>query len=177
MRGNKNVEKSYDSSGPARFAFYKGSYVKVLAPGTYRYFWWSVATVVVLPIGNPFVVEGKDLQLFLHDQELVRELDVVRVEDHEYVLHYEDGQFAELLKPGVYAFWNVLRKHAFVHMDVRKPEVPAEVDRSILSKLGAVVQTYDIASFETGFLYYDHLAAGAFAWEVLFLEGAGFGDG
>ncbi|MFD2611395.1 slipin family protein [Paenibacillus gansuensis] len=137
--------------------FDKGSYVKVLGPGTYRYFWWSEATVVVMNIGKPFVVEGRDLQLFLHDQELVQELDVVRVEDHEYVLHYEDGQFAQLLKPGVYAFWNVLRKHAFVHMDVRKPEVPAEVDRSILSKLGAVVQTYDIASYETGFLYYDHL--------------------
>lgn len=136
--------------------FHKGSYVKRLLPGTYRYLSWSQHTVAVLNIAKPFSVEGKDLQLFLQDDELLRELDVVRVQDHEIVLHYEDGQFMQLLKPGVYAYWNLLRKHTFVHTDIRQPELPAGIDRSIISKLTPYVQCCEIASYEQGFLFYDH---------------------
>jgi Membrane protease subunits, stomatin/prohibitin homologs len=137
--------------------FDKGSYVKKLMPGTYRLSSWSQSTVVVLNIAKPFVVEGKDLQLFLHDDELVRELNVVRVQDHEYALHYEDGQFRQLLKPGTYAFWNMFKKHTFLPMDTRQPELPAEVDRSVIAKLSAYVQSFEIASYESGFLFYDHV--------------------
>jgi regulator of protease activity HflC (stomatin/prohibitin superfamily) len=150
----KNVTIQADQRG---LLFHKGSYVKKLIPGTYRYLSWSQTNVVVLNIAKPFVVEGKDLQLFLHDEDLVRELDIVRVQDHEYFLHYEDGQFVQLLKPGVYAYWNILKKHTFMHMDIRKPELPAEVDRSIIPKLAAALHSYEIASYETGFLFYDHV--------------------
>lgn len=137
--------------------FHKGSYVKKLAPGTYHFVPWSQTTVVVLNIAKPFAVEGKDLQLFLQDEDLLRELDVVRVQDHEYVLHYEDGQFVQLLKPGVYAYWNMLKQHTFLHVDIRQPEVSAEVDRSIVPKLAPHVQSCEIASYETGFLFHDHV--------------------
>lgn len=137
--------------------FQRGSYVKKLIPGTYRFLPWSQTTVVVLNIANPFVVEGKDIQLFLHDEDLMQELDIVRVQDHEYVLHYADGQFVQLLKPGVYAYWNILKKHTFLHMDIRTPELPEEVDCSIIPKLAAYVQTCEIASYESGFLFYDHV--------------------
>ncbi|AHV95644.1 slipin family protein [Paenibacillus sabinae] len=137
--------------------FHKGSYVKKLNPGTYHYLLWAQTTVVVMNIAKPFVIEGKDLQLFLQDEDLVRELDIVRVQDHEYVLHYEDSQFVQLLKPGVYAYWSILKKHTFLHTDIRQPELPAEVDRSILPKLTAHVQPYEIASYESGFLFYDHV--------------------
>lgn len=137
--------------------FHKGSYVKKLNPGAYRFMPWSETTVVVLNVANPFDVEGKALQLFLQDEELVSELDIVRVQDHEYVLHYEDGQFLQLLKPGMYAFWNILKKHTFLHADIRQPELPAGIDRSILPKLQAYVQSCEIANYETGFLFYDHV--------------------
>ncbi|MBO9607776.1 MAG: slipin family protein [Paenibacillaceae bacterium] len=137
--------------------FHKGSYVKKLLPGTFRYFGWSPSAVVVLNVAKPFVVEGKELQLFLHDEDLGRELDIVRVQDHEYVLHYADGQFVQVLKPGIYAYWNVLKKHTFLRADIRQPELPAEVDRSIVPKLAAYVHSCEIASYETGFLFYDHV--------------------
>lgn len=136
---------------------HKGSYVKKLNPGSYRYFSWSPNTVVIMNIAKPFVVEGKELQLFLQDEDLVRELDIVRVQDHEYVLHYEDGQFVQLLKPGTYAYWNILKKHTFLQVDIRCPELPAEIDRSILPKLAIHVQSYEIASYEMGFLFYDQV--------------------
>lgn len=137
--------------------FNNGSYEKKLLPGTYSFMPWSKSTVTVLKIAKPFQVEGRDMRLFLQDEELLRELDVVRVQDHEYVLHYEDGQFVQLLKPGVYAFWNVLKKNTFVHADTRQPELPAEINRSIVQRLGANVLTYEVASHECGFLFYDHM--------------------
>lgn len=137
--------------------FHKGSYVKKLMPGTYHFLLWSKSTVVVLDIAKPFHVDGKDLRLFLHEEDIVRELDIVRVQDHEYVLHYEDGQFVQLLKPGVYAFWNTLKKHTFLQTDIRQPELPVEIDRSIVPKLTANVVSYEIASYESGFLFYDHV--------------------
>lgn len=137
--------------------FDKGSYVKRLLPGTYTFFSWSQSTVAVQNIAQPFAVEGKDLQLFLPDEELSSELDIVRVQDHELVLHYEDGQFVHLLKPGVYAFWNILKKHSFVHADTRQPELSAEIDRSILPRLAASVHAFEIASYESGFLFLDHV--------------------
>jgi len=136
---------------------HKGSYEKKLMPGTYRYAPWSERTVVVMNTAKPFVVEGKEVQLFLQDDALASELDVVRVADHEYVLHYEDDQFAGLLKPGVHAFWNVLKRHTFVHADTRNPELPAEVSRAVIAKLGVYVQSYEVGSGEIGFLYYDHV--------------------
>lgn len=137
--------------------FHKGSYVKKLMPGTYRQFAWSQTTITVMKVAQPFTVEGRDLQVFLHDEGLVQELNVVTVQDHELALHYEDGRFARVLKPGIYAYWNVLKQHTFVAADTRKPELPADVDRALLPKLTAYVQGSEIASYETGFLFYDHV--------------------
>ncbi|MFD2670954.1 slipin family protein [Marinicrinis sediminis] len=137
--------------------FRKGSYMKKLQPGTYRYWSGLQTTVVVMDMAKPFLVEGRELQLFLHDEDLVRELEIVQVRDHEYVLHYEDGQFIQLLKPGTYAYWNILKNHTFLHADVRNPELPAEIDRSILPRLAVHVQAWEIASYETGYVFYDHV--------------------
>jgi len=136
--------------------FHRGSYVRKLNQGTYRFAPWSQYTVVVMDITKPFVVAGKELQLFLQDENLVRDLEIIKVQDHEYVLHYEDGQFTQLLTPGMYAFWNILKKHTFVRADIRNPELPAEVDRSIILKIAAYVQAFEVASYEAGFLFYDH---------------------
>lgn len=144
-------------AGQRGLLFHKGSYIKKLMPGTYRFWSRSQDQVVVMDLEQPFAVGGKPLPLFLHDDELMNELDTVRVQDHEYALHYEDGQFARLLKPGVYAYWNVLKKHTFVHADTRIPELPPGIDRSVIAKLGPHVQGWSIGSQEAGFLFYDQV--------------------
>ncbi|WP_127484365.1 slipin family protein [Paenibacillus ehimensis] len=150
----KKVTIQIDERG---LLFRKGSYDKYLPPGTYRLSPFSDETVVVLDITKPFAVEGKDLQLFLHDDRLLRELDVIEVQDHEYVLHYEDGKFAGLLTAGRYVFWNILKKHTYVRVDIRQPELPAEVDLAIRPKLMAYCQTFEVASYESGMLFYNHV--------------------
>ncbi|MFD0692594.1 slipin family protein [Paenibacillus sp. GCM10027628] len=137
--------------------FNRGSYAKLLQPGTYRFLPFSEDTVVVLNITKPFAVQGKDLQLFLHDDKLVEELDIVQVKDHEYVLHYEDGKFTGLLTAGSYAYWNMLKKHTYTRIDIRNPELPAEVDSAVLPKLTGSFQTFDVANHESGVLFYNNV--------------------
>lgn len=144
-------------TGERGLLFRRGSYEKLLQPGTFRFSPFSDSTVAILSITKPFTVEGKDLQLFLHDEQLRSELDVIRVQDHEYVLHHEDGKFVELLTAGIYAFWNGLKKHTFTVIDIRNPELPAEVDRVILPKLTAYYQVLEVMPHESGMLYFNNV--------------------
>ncbi|RXZ79909.1 slipin family protein [Paenibacillaceae bacterium] len=137
--------------------FTKGSYTKLLQPGVYRSFVFSDQQITVLSVSKPFAVPGKELALFLHDELLLRELEIVQVQDHEHVLHYEDGKFTSVLTAGKYAFWNVLKQHRFVHVDTRLPELPANIDAAVLPKLAAHCQVVDVASYETGMLFVDHV--------------------
>jgi regulator of protease activity HflC (stomatin/prohibitin superfamily) len=137
--------------------FKKGSYVKCLQPGTYRFFPFSEDSIIVQNVAKAFSVPNKDTRLFLHDAQLVEQLTVVDVQDHEYVLHYEDGRFVSLLTAGTYAFWNVLKKHDCVRVDIRKPEITPDVDLAILPKLNGYYQTIEVAGHETGILFYNHI--------------------
>ncbi|MCU6710262.1 slipin family protein [Paenibacillus sp. J5C_2022] len=137
--------------------FKNGSYVKHVQPGTYRYASWLEQSIVPLKMAHPFVVPGQELDVFLQDSELVKELKVVEVQDDEYVLHYEDGRFAGLLTAGVYAFWNTLKKHSFTTIDTRDPEVGANVNKAILPRLSRYVQSFEVGSHETGLLFYDNV--------------------
>lgn len=71
--------------------FKNGSYVKVLQAGTYRLFPFSNETIVTLNIMKPFAVKDKDLALFLHDEKLLSELDVILVQDHEICCNTKKG--------------------------------------------------------------------------------------
>lgn len=135
----------------------QGTYVKMLQPGTYRLTTFGGTHIIVMDTAMPFEIVGKDLQLFLHDDKLKQELDIVHVLDHEYVLHYEDERFSGLLKAGTYAYWNVLKQHRFVHIDIRHPELPAQVDPVILPKLTGYYQMLEVAEHEAGVLYYNHV--------------------
>lgn len=137
--------------------FKKGSYVKHLQPGTYRLTPFADEEIVLLSVTKPFVVQGKDLNLFLQDERLLEELTVINVQDHEYVLHYEDGKFVSLMTAGKYAFWKVLKQHDFTRVDIRQPEVGTEIDRAIFAKVAGHLYVSEVASHETGVLFYNNV--------------------
>jgi regulator of protease activity HflC (stomatin/prohibitin superfamily) len=137
--------------------FKKGSYVKCLLPGTYRYLSWSGYSAVMMALSEPFAVPGKELTYFLQDEALKNELATVEVSDQEYVLHYIDGRFSRLLTPGRYAFWSVGRGHEFRRIDVTAPELSSEIQRSIIPKLAGYYQLFEVANWETGLLFFDNV--------------------
>jgi regulator of protease activity HflC (stomatin/prohibitin superfamily) len=145
------------TSGERGLMFRKGSYVKLLQPGTYRLKTFQEETVTVMSTAEPFFVPDMDLNLFLQDEELLRQLVVVQVQDYEYVLHYEDERFIELLTAGKYAFWNVLKEHKFVTVDMREPEIGPGVERAVLPKTAGFWYMQEVASYERGVLYYNNV--------------------
>jgi regulator of protease activity HflC (stomatin/prohibitin superfamily) len=136
--------------------FRKGSYVRLLAPGEYRHRLFGDESVVLQQVGKRFAVPGRELASFLHDERLVQQLTLVEVQDYEFALHYEDGRFVSLLTPGHYAFWNALKQHTFIHVDVRIPEIAANIDRTLLAKLPQYVQVVEVASHEAGVLLFNN---------------------
>ncbi|ASA25988.1 slipin family protein [Paenibacillus donghaensis] len=137
--------------------FKDGSYSKYLKPGTYRLSPFGEQSIHKLKLREPFMVPGKDLDLFLLDEELRGDLQVVSVADNEYVLLYEDGRFQGLLTPGKYAFWTALKNHQFVSADIRQPELPEGVNRALLGHLVQYVQSFEVAYYEVGVLYYNNV--------------------
>ncbi|ANY65118.1 peptidase [Paenibacillus sp. BIHB 4019] len=137
--------------------FRKGGYIKLLQPGKYRLSTWREETATVLNVTKRFQVTGKDADMFLHDQELLAQLTIVEVQDFEYVLHYVDGKFNSLLTAGKHIFWNVLKKHTFVHADIRQPEISKDINLAIMSKLNGYYQCVEVANYETAALFYNNV--------------------
>ncbi|MBD2872750.1 slipin family protein [Paenibacillus arenilitoris] len=143
--------------GERGLLFKKGSYVRHLQPGVYRLNPFSGDTIIVLNAAKRFSVPDKEQSLFMHDAKLLEELTVADVQDYEVALHFEDGKFASLLTAGTHAFWNVMKRHTFLRADIRRPEVPEEIDRALLPKLQGYIQTIEVASHEAGVLFYNNV--------------------
>ena len=103
--------------------FKDGNYIKSLKPGKYRFNPFVDYKVILMDVNKVFDVPTRNLNLFLSDSELLNELSVVDVQDYQIAIHYEDGKLFEVLKSGKYAFWNILKKHEFIIIDTREPEV------------------------------------------------------
>lgn len=136
--------------------FRHGNYVRHLKPG--RYFRLPARQIVTMDVTRPFQPAGKDLNLFLGDSELLKELAVVQVREYEYALHLEDGMLTEVLRPGRYAYWTVLKKHEFIMVDTRQPEIdPALVPMLVNPKGLSCMSVHDVAGHETGILFYNNV--------------------
>jgi len=150
---NKVIVKS-DERG---LLFKNGSYVKLLQPGTYRCYSFLGESIAVQSAARRFVPPNKELAPFMKDAELLNELSVADVQDYEIALHFEDGKFASVLTAGLHPFWNVLKRHTFVHIDIRNPEITNEVDQAVLPKLQGFYQTVEVASREKGILFFNNV--------------------
>ncbi len=138
--------------------FKRGNYVRCLLPGSHTFPPFSGCKVTVLDVNRPFQVADRNLNLFLHDERLLKELTVVQVKDYEYVLHLEDGMLCEVLRPGRYAFWTVLKQHEFITVDTREPEIAKELVPLLQNRsLAGCFSLLDVAGHETGILFYNNV--------------------
>ncbi|WHH60335.1 slipin family protein [Petroclostridium sp. X23] len=138
--------------------FRDGNYIKCLMPGKHYLNPFIKYRVAVSDVNKAFDSAGKNINLFLEDTELLKELTVIDVQDYEIVIHFEDGKLVEVLKSGKYAFWNILKNHDFIVVDIRNPEVKPDIDASIYNspKLAAHVGYYEVGNHEKGILYYNN---------------------
>ncbi|MCX7922685.1 MAG: slipin family protein [Clostridia bacterium] len=139
--------------------FRDGNYIKCLKPRKHHLNPFIKYSVVVSDVNKAFDAAGKNINLFFGDQELSKELTVMDVQDNEIAIHFEDGKLVDVLKSGKYAFWNVLKKHDFIVVDIRNPEVKPDIDASIYNspRLAAYVGFYEVGNHEKGILYYNNV--------------------
>ncbi|HMV42784.1 MAG TPA: slipin family protein [Leptospiraceae bacterium] len=136
--------------------FKDGNYIKTLKPGKYLLAASLGHTLIRMDVNKAFVTE-KNLNLFLKDQSLVEELSIVEVNEFEICLHYEDNLLANVLKPGRYAFWNILKKHEFKLIDTRNPIPNQEFNQSLFTniKLNGFYYAFQVENHEAGLLYFN----------------------
>lgn len=139
--------------------FKDGNYVQCLKPGRYFLNPFAKYNVTISDINNRFETNGKNINLFLEDSELLQELILIDVRDYELALHYEDGKFVEVLQSGKYAFWNVLKKHDFTTVDIRNPEIQDGIEPALFyhPKLAGFLTCWEVAGYEKGILYYNNV--------------------
>lgn len=139
--------------------FKDGNYVKCLQPGKHTLNPFMKYHVVKVNVNEPFHLFGKHLSIYLEDTELKKELTILEVQDYEIAIHFEDGKLVEVLPSGKYAFWNVLKKHDFIMVDKRNPEIDPDIDVSVYKHplLCEHVQHFYVLSHEQGILYYDNV--------------------
>ncbi|MXQ53696.1 slipin family protein [Shimazuella alba] len=139
--------------------FKDGNYVKCLQPGKHTLNPFVKYHVVTADVNQIFDPVDKNINTYIEDVELQKELTVIDVQDYEIAIHFEDGKLATVLKAGKYAFWNVLKKHDFIIIDRRNPEIDPKIDVSVYShpKLHEYVVHHHIMSHEQGILYYDNV--------------------
>lgn len=139
--------------------FRDGNYIKCLKPGKYYLNPLVKYSVVYADVNKAFDSAGKNINLLLEDKELMKELTIIDVQDYEIAIHFEDGKLVDVLRSGKYAFWNILKKHDFVVVDIRNPEVKPDIDVSIYNspKLSAHVGYFEVGNHEKGILYYNNV--------------------
>lgn len=139
--------------------FKDGDYVKCLKPGKYNFNPFSKYTVHKCDVNDMLDTQGRNLSLFLDDEKLVEELDIIDVRDHDTAVHFEDDKFAGVLNTGKYAFWNVMKKHEFILYDLRDPEIKDTFDPTRYHEQG-LDETFiciDVPDQSKGILYYDNV--------------------
>lgn len=136
--------------------FKDGNYIRTLKAGKYLVSPTLGHSLIRMDINQPFTTE-KNLNLFLNDKSLLAELSVVDVKDHEICLHYEDDLLTRVLKPGRYAFWNILKKHEFKLIDTRNPIPSDEFNQSVFAnlKLQGFYYAFQVENHEAGLLYFN----------------------
>ena len=136
--------------------FKNGNYTKKLKAGKYVLPAFLGYSLVRMDLNKPFLTE-KNINIFLKDESLLAELSVVEVKDFEICLHYEDNLVTEVLKPGRYAFWNVLKQHEFRLIDTRNPIPSDEFNQSLFTnlKLQGYYYSFQVENHEAGLLFFN----------------------
>ncbi|XLS29160.1 slipin family protein [Flavobacteriaceae bacterium M23B6Z8] len=145
------------NAGYVGLIFKKGDYEKVLTQGMY---WLGLGrTVYLYNLAQPFNPPVAK-ELLLADAELKALLHEVQVNDGELAVVLENGICKEVLQPGIYFYWNVLKTYEFVLIDRTKPEITESLDKAILAKLNPYIRLFEVAAYEKAVLLIDDIYKG-----------------
>lgn len=93
---------------------------RVLGPG--QYVLWDTCKEIDIEVITPNTVHfvHDKLDVIVTSERADRELDVSLVEQGRVGILFVDGQFKEILRPGLHAFWRRMGKVKVLHVDMRE---------------------------------------------------------
>ncbi|OXM13646.1 slipin family protein [Paenibacillus herberti] len=136
----------------------RGSFAGLLKPGTIVLNRLRGESVVVHRIDEPFIPPDGPLSVYLQDEALAKQLEVIEVQDAEYAVFYADGRINKLLHPGIHAFWKGAGEYSFLRIDTRQPELDSKLGSELIQFLRPYWSVLEVERWERGFLHFDHVS-------------------
>ncbi|MCL2164644.1 MAG: slipin family protein [Oscillospiraceae bacterium] len=135
--------------------FRNGKFTEYLKPGKHVRFGSNVDVKTVY-VSAEFKLHGYDLEVFLRNEDLAKEVEAVDVADETLVLHFVNGKYTGTLASGKYAFFKIHDKHEFMIIDIKTPEVIDEVPRYLFAYIPKTMYTkVEVSDFQKARLNYD----------------------
>ena len=138
------------------FLYKNGVYKRMLEPGKQKI--WSMfgETFVKVRVDGKLDFPEMNLTVLREDPAFEKCVAVVEVPDDRLAVHFVDGRISDALKPGVYAFWNIFKKHTFEIVDVTVPESASNLPPLYMTHMPVNYFTkLDVIDGETGLLFYN----------------------
>ena len=135
------------------FLFKNGVYKRLLGPGkvTVRTIFGENAAKVTAE--GPVALQGMTLPVLLNDDVFQKSIAYIEVPDDKLAVRLVDGRIFEVLRPGIYAFWNIFNKNTFELVDITDPESAGNLSVLYLSRMPAnYCVRYDVGEGEVGLL-------------------------
>ena len=134
-----------------------GRFVRVLGAGKWRTFGGSAIETLGVDRRSIAAVQSVPMSVLEKDAGFCAQALTVDVHDGEYVLHFTDGVFYELLTvPGRYFFWKDACEHAFRQTNVTSPEPDEAFPRAYFANIPSrLYSTVEVGQRERAALYFD----------------------
>jgi hypothetical protein len=99
---------------------------------------------------------GMNLPVLLKDKEFEKNVAIVEVPDDKLAVHFIDGRISSVLKPDIYAFLNIYRKHTFEIIDITEPDSAGKLPVLYMAYMPSNYYVkLDVNDGEVGLLFYN----------------------
>ena len=154
MRG-EGIMKYIIKENQRGLLFKNGRFVEYLKPGKHVYRGKNTY-VLSMDVGAEFKVEDFDLEVFLQNKELAKDLVTVDVADETLVIHFANDRYKGTLTSGRYAFFNIYDKHEFQVVDMHEIEVKDDIPRYLFIVIPQYLFTkIEVLDYQKARLTYD----------------------
>ena len=138
------------------FLYKNGIYQRLLEPGKQRVWPMLGESFIKMKADGKIDFPDMNLTVLQKDAAFEKNAVVIEVPDDRLAVHFIDSRISDVLKPGTYAFWNIIRKHTFEIINITEPDSAAKLPVLWMSSMPSNYYTrLDINDGENGLLFYN----------------------
>jgi hypothetical protein len=138
------------------FLYKYGVYKKMLEPGKHSVRSLLGEYYTAVDIEERLDFPGMNLPVLRKDTAFEKSVVVIEVPDDKLAVHFVDGRICDVLTPGTYVYWNLVKKHTFEVVDVTEPESAEKLPVLWMSFMPSNYYVrLDVNAGETGLLFFN----------------------